>query len=68
MVTNIDRRKKEITIRYSNGKAETLQITGRAAAESKDGIDEPGQGTFRVVLYYSHEAGRKVAHYFRKEP
>ena len=68
MVTNIDRRKNEITIRYNNGKTETLQMTSRAAAESEAGIDESGEGaSSRVVIYYSDEAGRKVAHYFKKE-
>lgn len=67
MVTNIDRRKKEITIRYSNGKTETLQMTSRAAAESEEGIDESGESPSKVVIYYSDDTGRKVAHYFKKE-
>ena len=35
MVTNIDRRRNEITTRYNNGKTETLQMTSRAAAETR---------------------------------
>jgi len=66
MVTNIDRRKNEITIRYNNGKTETLQMTSRAAAETEAGIDESAEEA-RVVVYYTDEAGRKVAHYFKKE-
>ena len=66
MVTNIDRRKNEITIRYNNGQTETLQMTSRAAAETDAGIDESGEEA-RIVVYYSDEAGRKVAHYFKKE-
>jgi hypothetical protein len=65
-VTSIDRRKKEITIRYNNGKTETLQMTGRAAAESETGIENPGEGVSKVVIYYSDETGHKVAHYFKK--
>jgi hypothetical protein len=66
MVTNIDRRKKEITIRYNNGKTETLQMTSRAAAETEASIDERGEEA-RIVVYYTDEAGRKIAHYFKKE-
>jgi hypothetical protein len=67
-VTHINRRKKEITIKYANGRTETLQMTSRAAGESDAGIDESGEGaSSRVVIYYSDEAGRKVAHYFKKE-
>ena len=65
MVTNIDRRKNEITIRYNNGKTETLQMTSRAAAETEAGIDESAEEA-RVVVYYSDEAGHKIAHYFKK--
>jgi len=65
IVTRIDRGKKEITIRYNNGKTETLQMTTRAADESAADIAE-AEGEARIVVYYSDEAGRKVAHYFRK--
>jgi len=66
IVTNIDRRKKEITIRYNNGKTETLQMTTRAAAESSADVDEAKGEATRIVVYYSDEAGHKIAHYFRK--
>ena len=66
IVTNIDRRKKEITIRYNNGTTETLQMTTRAAAESSADVDEAKGEATRIVVYYSDEAGHKIAHYFRK--
>ena len=66
MVTRIDRRKNEITIRYNNGKTETLQMTTRAAAESDAGIDETSQEASTIVIYYSDEAGRKIAHDLKK--
>jgi len=67
MVTSIDRRNKEITIRYNNGKTETLQMTGRAAAESETGIEGSSEGASQIVVYYSDEAGHKIAHYFKKQ-
>jgi hypothetical protein len=65
-VSHIDRRKKEITIRYANGKTETLQLTTRAAAESKAELDESNGE--ELVIYYADEDGRKVAHYVTKKP
>jgi hypothetical protein len=65
IVTDIDRRKNEITIRYNNGKTETLRMTTRAAAETQTGIDQSA-GAATVVIYYSDEAGHKVAHYFKR--
>ena len=64
VVTDIDRGKKEITIKYANGKTETLQMTKRAAAESGAG-EESSEGA-HIVVYYANESGRKIAHYFRK--
>jgi hypothetical protein len=66
VVTDINRGKKEITIRFANGQTETLQMTGRAAAESEGILDAAGRASARIVVYYADEAGRKVAHYFRK--
>ncbi len=66
MVTDIDHRKGEITIRYNNGKTETLQMTSRAAAESNADIGRTDQEASTIIVYYSDEAGRKIAHYFKK--
>ena len=63
-VTDIDRRKKEITITFGNGTTETLHMTTRAAAESEAGLQ--GEEPTRIIVYYSDESGRKVAHYFKK--
>jgi len=65
-VTHIDRRQKEITITFDDGKTETLRMTQRAAAESATGVNDSGLDETKVVVYYSNESGRKVAHYFRK--
>jgi hypothetical protein len=65
-VTSIDRQKQEITIRYNNGKTETLHMTSLAAAESAAAIDTAGEKAPRIIVYYSDEAGRKTAHYFKK--
>jgi hypothetical protein len=62
IATKIDRRKKEITIRYDNGKIEKLKLTDRAAANVGKNV---GEDT-RIVVYYSDEAGAKVTHYFKK--
>lgn len=65
IVTDINRRKQEITIRYDNGSTETLQMTPRAADESTGNLAPDGENS-RVVVYYSDEEGRKIAHYFKK--
>lgn len=66
VVTNIDRRKKEITVTYANGKTETLLMTDRAAAESGATLEKSSGEATHVVIYYVDESGHKVAHYFKK--
>ena len=62
IVSKIDRAKKAITIRYDNGKIETLKLTDRAAADVGKNIE----ADTRVVVYYSDDAGGKVTHYFKE--
>ena len=61
VATKIDRGRKEITIRYDNGKIEKLKLTDRAAASVGKNI----AADTRIVVYYSDEAGAKVTHYFK---
>ena len=68
VVVGIDRRGKRITIRYANGQEEAMQLTPTAAAEASADVDAgSGQrGATKVIVYYTGEAGQKVAHYFKK--
>ena len=61
VATKIERGKKEITIRYDDGKIEKLKLTDRAAADVGKNI----ANDTRIVVYYSDEAGGKVTHYFK---
>ena len=64
-VVRVDRGKKQISIRFPNGKTETFQLTDRAAVDAGKDVDAAGEDA-TVVIYYSDESGRKVAHFFRK--
>lgn len=68
VVVDIDRRGKRITIKYANGQKEVMQLTPTAAAEASREVDEVSGSSAptKVIVYYTNEAGRKVAHYFRK--
>jgi hypothetical protein len=64
VVTGIDRRRLQITVRYDNGTKETFALTERAATEAA--VKDAVAGDIRVVIYYSNEEGKKVAHFFRQ--
>lgn len=63
-VTRIDHGRQQITVRYDNGKAETFRLTSRAASEQSTKADADAAHK-RVVIYYSNDAGQKVAHFFQ---
>jgi hypothetical protein len=66
-VIHVDRRKKEITIRYGNGRTETLQLTAWAAAESVASVRAADEAATEFVIYYGDDEGHKVAHYVTKK-
>ena len=59
--TRIDPGRKQVTIGFDDGKAWTLALTDRAAAEA----GKAAAGTPKVIIYYSDDAGQKVAHFFK---
>jgi hypothetical protein len=67
VVADIDRRHKRITIKYANGLEEVMQLTPTAAAALQEADEVTNsRGATKIVVYYTDEAGLKVAHYFRK--
>lgn len=66
VVTLVDRGRKQITIRFENGKTEAFRLTDRAATDVGKDIGQGVTGETRVLVYYSDEAGHKVAHFFKK--
>ena len=66
VVTRIGRGRKQITIRFDDGRSETLRLTDRAAAEAGKDVDQAATDAVKVIVYYSDEGGQKVAHFFKK--
>jgi hypothetical protein len=66
VIKRIDRGRKQITIRFDNGTTETLQLTEHAAAEAGKDVDEAAADATKIIVYYSDEGGRKLAHFFRR--
>jgi hypothetical protein len=65
-VDGIDRRRKQIRIACDNGETETFRLTDRAASETPADLDQKRANTARIVIYYSDEAGQKVAYFVKK--
>jgi hypothetical protein len=62
VITKVNRRRKQVTVRFDDGEYETFRLTDRAAGE----LEGDAPGATKVTLYYSDETGRKVAHFVKK--
>jgi hypothetical protein len=67
VITNVDRRAKTISIRLADGTSQTLHLTERAASDVGKDVDAATLGTVTAVIYYDDQAGRRVAHYFKRQ-
>jgi hypothetical protein len=65
-VTHIDRGAKTLTVKTANGTEEVYHLTDRAARDAGKDIAEGAEKSAKVTVYYTEEAGHKVAHFFRK--
>jgi hypothetical protein len=65
-IEHIDRGGRKLVVASSDGVKSTYRLTDHAA---KDGGKDIGEGTekgTRITVYYTEEAGRRVAHFFEK--
>lgn len=65
-VKGIDRGAKTIIVTTADGAEEMFRLTGRAARDVGKGIGEGAEKSAKVTVYYTEEAGHKVAHFFKK--
>jgi hypothetical protein len=65
-VKRIDRGAKTITLKTAQGTEETFRLTAQAARDAGKDIGEGAEKSEKVTVYYTEEAGHKVAHFFKK--
>jgi hypothetical protein len=68
VVTRVDRRRKQIAIKFADGKTETFRLTDRAAEDAGKEVRRATKDAGQVIVYYSDEGGQKVAHFFKQVP
>jgi uncharacterized protein with beta-barrel porin domain len=61
-VKSVDHAAKTVTVKTAEGGEETYHLTERAVKETGKGLDKAG----KVTVYYTEDAGKKVAHYFKQ--
>jgi len=65
-VVHIDRGAKTLAVQTEDGTKETYHLTDRAAREAGKDIAEASEKSAKVTVYYTEDAGHKVAHFFEK--
>jgi hypothetical protein len=62
VVKGVDHAGKTVTVKTADGAEETYHLTDRAARETGKGLGKAS----KVTVYYSEDAGKKIAHYFKE--
>jgi hypothetical protein len=64
-VKTIDRAGKTLVVKTADGAEETYRLTARAAHTVGKDVATGAEKTGKVTVYYTEEAGHKVAHFFK---
>jgi hypothetical protein len=64
-VTRIDRGTKTLAVKTADGAEETYRLTDSAAKDAGKDIAAGAEKSAKVTVYYTEEAGHKVAHFFK---
>jgi hypothetical protein len=62
-VKSVDHGAKTVVVKTGQGAEETYHLTDEAARETGKGLKEGA----KVTVYYTDDAGKRVAHYFKEE-
>jgi arginine repressor len=61
-VSEIDRNGKKLVVKTTDGAEQTYKLADRAAVDAGKGADKSA----KVTVYYTEQAGKKIAHFFEK--
>ena len=65
-VVHLDRSAKTLAVKTADGTEETFRMTGRAVEDTGEEIGKGAEKSVKGTVYYTDEAGHKVAHYFKR--
>jgi hypothetical protein len=65
-VTHLDRGAKTVTIKTADGTEQAFRLTDHAAEDGGKDVAEGAEKSGKVTVYYTEQAGHRVAHFFRQ--
>ena len=63
-VAKIDRRTKTLAVKGEDGSVQTFKMADSAASDAGKDVASGAGKSAKVTVYYTEEAGKKVAHFF----
>lgn len=63
-ISSLDRGGKKLVVKATDGTERTFRLADRAAEDGAKDVDKAAEKSERVTVYYTEDAGRKVAHFF----
>lgn len=66
-VTHIDRGGKTLVVKAADGTEDTFRLSDHAATDAGKNIGKGAEKSAKVTVYYTENAGKKVAHFFEKD-
>jgi hypothetical protein len=64
-ITKFDRAARTMTVKVSDGTEQTYRLTEHAAEDAGKETEDAAKKSAHAIVYYSEEAGHKVAHFFK---
>ena len=64
-VTKIDEGAKTVVVKTADGTEKTFEYTGDAGKDVGKAVGKGTEKSAKVTVYYTTEAGKKIAHFFR---
>jgi Cu/Ag efflux protein CusF len=65
-VSKVGKDGKTVAVKSADGTEHTFSVAGKDTAEAAKGIGKGSEKSAKVTVYYTEEAGKKVAHFFEK--
>jgi hypothetical protein len=64
-ITKFDRSARTMTIKSADGTEQTYRLTEHASEDAGKDTDDVAKKSAHATVYYSEEAGHKIAHFFK---
>jgi hypothetical protein len=65
-VSHLDRGAKTVTLKAADGTEQTFRLSKNAADDAGKDVSEGAEKTGKVTVYYTEQAGHKIAHFFTR--